>query len=146
MTTKKYRPSLTPTQISVIIDLCKAQNPISPEAMDIIATLAPYYTKIQVGAVTNSHTVQPRKAKSPFDLLTELGADPINPSATDTTMSKPHYWQKCYEKYLQEEDKTNLTNQEIEAVYEHMYLHNLFTDTQKQLFEANNLTELYNTL
>ena len=132
MTTKKYRPSLTSTQISILIELCKAQSPMSPEVREIIGILAPYYTKIQVGAITSSHTTTRR---SPIDLLIDLGEDnaPSQPN-----LNRAVYWQQCYEK-LQAQTKDNLTPSELESAYEHMYLHNLFSDEEKSLFEQGKL-------
>lgn len=133
--TKKYRPSLTMTQITTLIELCKNQQPMSPNIMDVLSVLAPYYTKIQLGTVQPNHTVS-NKPKTPADLLTELGCnDSTGESYISTNMSKAHYWEQCYNKLL-----TNgpdlLTAEELAGAQEHRYLNNLMTPEEVAEFDA----------
>lgn len=136
--TKKYRPSLTPTQISNIIELCKHQEPISPEAFSIIAVLAPFYTKISLGGVTASHNTKQARAKTPSELLDSLGGfdgiDNHAGSGTNLGLSNPHYWAECYDKSLNPDAK--LTAKELEGCNEHRYLNDMMSAEEVKAFET----------
>lgn len=138
MATKKYRPSLTMTQIATILNLAKSQSPISPEALSIIATLAPFYTKVEVGSVAPAYIAKP--AHSPISLLASLGGDSstcTNESITNLSSSNAHYWEQCYNKLLEANNNPDivLTNEELNAADEYKYLNNLMTSEELINFE-----------
>ena len=147
MVTKKYRPSLTKTQIEQIIALCKVDG--STHSLDVLRALAPFYAKIQHSAIKEAHTVQPKQSvyellgmDTPQATVTSTQetntASEIKEATADTIdindyVTNADYWLACYTKY--EADKVSCTVQEIEAAKEHMYLNDLMTPEQEEEWE-----------
>lgn len=133
---QKYRPSLSIPQLNTIIELAKNQSPMAPDTAEVLGVLIPYVAKINLAAVSPSYTMQAKK--TPLDLLDELGGlegSDYN-QASNTAISKPHYWKECYDKYI---DTPKLcTLEELEAVNEHRYLNNLMTPEEVTEFEKGN--------
>lgn len=133
---KKYRPSLSIPQLNTIIELAKNQSPMAPDTAEVLGVLIPYVAKINLAAVSPSYTMQAKK--TPLDLLDELGGlegSDYN-QASNTAISKPHYWKECYDKY--KNDPEPCTFPELEAVNEHRYLNNLMTPEEVTEFEKGN--------
>ena len=128
----KYRPVLTAAQIEHILTLAKLESPISATSFSVIATLSPFYAKIQNNAVTAAYNTAPA-ASSKFSVSGLGGTSPAQPDNTSAT-AKEDYWEECYNK-LQANSANGCTLQELEAAQEHRYLHGLMTPEEQANFE-----------
>ena len=124
----KYRPVLTAAQIEHILTLAKLESPISATSFSVIATLSPFYAKIQNNAVTAAYSTAPA-ASSKFSVSGT--SDVVTASST----AKEDYWEECYNK-LQANSANGCTLQELEAAQEHRYLHDLMTPEEQVAFET----------
>lgn len=133
--TKKYRPSLTLTQINHITSLCRSESPVSPNSIQLLAYLASYTIKANAGLVSSSHDALSLTAKSPSDLLAELGGEITDSTSyIPTDLSQPHYWQQCYEKWSATPGQC--TEAEVEAANEHRYLNDMMSPEEVAEFDS----------
>lgn len=126
----KYRPSLSVTSITKIIALAMSEAPnISPEARQVLATLAPFKAKIDAQGITPAYTTTPKA-----DLLTELGGISASTNLpVDTTLDKEDYWEECYVKFCQRPTECSLA--EVDAANEYRYLNDIMTEEEEAAFE-----------
>tara|TARA_R110002153_G_scaffold69313_1_gene183377 strand:- start:811 stop:1251 length:441 start_codon:yes stop_codon:yes gene_type:complete len=133
----KYRPVLTAAQIEHILTLAKLESPISATSFSVIATLSPFYAKIQNNAVTAAYSTAPA-ASSKFSVSGLGGTSPAQPDNTTSTAAsgataKEDYWEECYNQWLITPTEMSLAG--IEAAQEHRYLHGLMTPEEQASFE-----------
>ena len=129
----KYRPVLTAEQIEHILTLAKLESPISATSFSVIATLSPFYAKIQNNAVTAAYSTTEKSSK--FSVA-GLGG-PAQPDNTSATAKKETYWEACYNQWLITPTEMSLAG--IEAANEHRYLHGLMTPEEQVAFESGDM-------
>tara|TARA_R110002167_G_scaffold366375_1_gene595551 strand:- start:13720 stop:14166 length:447 start_codon:yes stop_codon:yes gene_type:complete len=130
----KYRPVLTAAQIEHILTLAKLESPISATSFSVIATLSPFLAKIQNNAVTAAYSTTEKSSK--FSVSGLGGTSLAQPDNTtyDSNVSKEAYWEQCYTKY-EIAGPANCTLEELDAVAEYRYLHDLMTPEEQANFE-----------
>ncbi len=133
--TPKYRLILSKAMIVRILDLAKT-DPTNTIDMQLIATLAPYLSKINNAAIKPAYTIEPRDS-----IMQEIGAEPS--SSFLAGIDKEEYWKLCWQKYS--EQPTICTLQEIQAAQEYRYLHDLMSVEEVEEHE-DTLTGLHANL
>jgi hypothetical protein len=130
---QKFRPVLTAVQINKILELAKLEQPLSLDAISLIATLSPFQAKILNQGITPAYTLAPAKAK--VNSLESLGGtyNASNPHHIDDSMSKKTYWEMCYIEYTSA--PASCTLDQIQAAREHMYLNDLMSADEMVEFE-----------
>lgn len=123
----RYRPVLSPEAILHILHLAKSEQPISPDSMAVIATLAPFQAKIENSGITPAYTTKPKE-----DLLSSLGGAAITSPADGA--DKLEYYAACFAKY--EVNPTGCSLQEIAGATEHRYLNDLMSPEEEAVFES----------
>lgn len=137
--TPKYRPSLTASQLTYILQLAKNDYAqlASQQALDLISILHPFLAKIEVGAVAVSHTATPIKRDS-FETAITYNKSVSNYPAEFT--SKEEYWGHCYDLYANA--TPNLTIAELQAAKEHMYLNDMMTEEEIAEYEKLDIASM----
>jgi len=136
--TTKYRPVLTSLQITHILHLAKAENPLSDLSLSVVSTLSVFQTKIENAAVLPAYSSILSTATKEEKQLLDLGGTPIESASTALVeyreqLTKEESWELCYAKYLLNPDSCSID--ELEAAMEHMYLHDLMTPAQEAAYE-----------
>lgn len=120
----KYRPSLPSALITHILALANAEHPMSMESCQVIAILAPFQAKIEVGAVAPASVAVPKQS-----IEESIGLD----APKDTP--KEEYWEFCYIQWTKYPN--SLTPQQLQGADEHRYLHNLMSAEEITQFELS---------
>lgn len=131
----KYRPVLTAEQIEHILALAKTESPISATSFSVIATLSPFYAKIQNNAVTAAYSTTEKSSKFSVDSLGGTSSTHPDNTSYDSNVSKEAYWEQCYTKY-EIAGPASCTVEELQAVAEYRYLHDLMTPEEQTAFET----------
>ena len=121
----KYRPSLPAHLIAHITELAKREKPLRTESIELIGILAPFQAKVENLAVAPAYTTAPKL--STFESLGGVVAD--------ASIPKEVYWSQCYEVW--KNDPTSLNLREMQAVYEHRYLHGLMEALEMASYEES---------
>lgn len=135
-TTAKYRPVLTASQITKVLELAKTECPISDLSFSLISTLAPFQAKIEADGIQPAYIPAPvRPSATSLEALGgEIPSIP-SPSPTAPKEIKEVVWQHSYFKYM--DDPVSCSLQEIQEANEWKYLNDLMTPEELRLFEAN---------
>ena len=139
----KYRPVLTASQITYLLEIAKNSIAISygddSDALSIITTLAPFKAKIDNGATNPAYitkSVLPKQVISIADLGgttdSETYIERLSPTACAT--SKGERWALAHAKFCI--SPAACTLEEIKGAKEHMYLNDLMSAEEMQAFEA----------
>lgn len=132
----KYRPTFTAPQLARILHLAQESYinahtaDICPLDRVIVQTLAPFIAKIESGVKEAAYNTVPR-----IPIHDLLGFE-INPGAEQketVVQDKVAYNAACYKMYS--ENPARITVKQIEAAREHMYVNDLMSATQEQLYE-----------
>jgi len=126
----KYRPSLSPLLIEKILELAKKELPLSAESIQLISILAPFQAKIQNDGLIPAYSSAPK-------LTVEESIGMVESAHSRPYQSKEEFWLSCYNLYIEHPEKCTLI--EIQAAREHMYLHELMTDTEMKEFEQESI-------
>jgi hypothetical protein len=73
MSNKKYRPMLTLSQLEYIRDRCREEASSSLIARELYMVIAPFLTKVEVGAITPAYSASPSSKISADDVMDSLG-------------------------------------------------------------------------
>lgn len=128
--TAKYRPSLSGAQINTITAVLQAA-PASPEVVAALKTMLPFKIKVEAGLMQAGYYTAPEGS-------TPSGSVAGTLAETDSTTSpanKEDYWAQCYSKYKQANYCKDLTDEELNAAGEHMYISDLFTHDEDEAFD-----------
>ena len=143
----KYRPVLTATQIAHMLALCKREQPLSNESLSLISTLSPFMAKIENAGIVPAYTIKGTATKSLLDRLGGGSSEPCSNQPAQGTdaahrdgVLKEVYWEQSYQAY--KADPASCSLAQIEAAREWMYLHELFSPTEKEEFEASMMQSL----
>jgi len=128
----KYRPVLTPTQITHIINLCKLESPLSNESISVLNSLVTIKAKID-----NSLLIPAYSLDTPQSQLEDLGDTATLATITST---KEEAWEIAYEKYSLDPISCNLI--EIQGAHEWMYLNDLMSAVEVEAFEKVMLADM----
>lgn len=112
----KYRPALTEDQISHIIALCEMFP--SSQSKEILSSLAPFKTKISIGAKTPSHVSAPKQS-----LFDAMGLTDVNPPALYKVWS--------------ENPEFPFTKRDMEAINTYRYANDLMSPEEEKEYESN---------
>ncbi len=124
----KYRPSFTATEISYMIAVFKAHQPLGLADIAIVAKLSPFLAKIESATLTPSYVPSPRV--SPYS-LEGLGGMTREPQ--DDGLRKEIRWQQAYELYKKDPASCNAV--QLADAREHMYLNELMTPEEVARYE-----------
>jgi len=141
----KYRPSLTDRQIRHIIALAKTESPLSTDSIELIAKLASFVAKIEVGAVYANPAVI---CLSNAEILESLGGGLIAPISlapnhtnhnhTNTHPSNISYQIACYDSY--QANPAECTMKEIEIALDYAYTNDLMSSEEIRVYESQAAT------
>lgn len=143
-TNTKYRPVVTPEEITLIHELLKAKYLAHLETnyadidesllLGAIRKFATLRAKVDNNAIAPAYTTTEKP-----NLLESLGGTPAA-SAAPAALTKEQYWEVCYQKYSA--DSLSCSIGEIEAAQEHRYLNDLMTPDEVARYEAKTLGDL----
>jgi len=128
----KYRPVLKRAQLAKIVASLKADPEPDVDTYSSLAYLVPFIAKIDMKGMKAIYNMAPEKPS----LLESLGAGAGTGSAMlqQSNADRERYWEECYNKYIT--DPSNCTHRQLDAAQEHMYINELMTEQQLQLFES----------
>lgn len=119
----KYRPSLTADQIRHLINLARSESPLSNLSIEILGVLSPFLAKIENAGIEPAYTTSSKPS-----IEEKLGM------IETSSIPKEEYWAECYSKW-EKYGPTACTVQELKAVQEYKYLHNLMSAEEIIEFE-----------
>lgn len=121
MTTQKYRPCLTPSQISHVLSLCKKE--LSDVSMSVISVLAPFKAKIENNGIAPAYVTESNKLRTGFTQLGEL-----------EELLTPHQLRrKAFEKWTENPDACSVD--ELELVQTYRFENDLMGEEEAAEFE-----------
>jgi hypothetical protein len=126
MAKPKYRPSLSEQEVDYILSLARNEYLTGEHNVNTTSVIAKFEVlkaKINSNAIKPSHIESGNKT-----LLDKLGGTPES-----TSFTKEQKWEQSYIKY--QDNPKNCSIKEIEEAKEHMYLHGLMSEEEKERFE-----------
>lgn len=125
MSKEKYRPVLSPEQITHIISLCKRDS--SPESLNVIGALASFEYKIINGATKPAYIEKPKQSFSQ-----KLGFDTPGPSEEE--ISDAINTEAIYNVWLTNPE--HLNGKELTRVQAYRYENNKMTVSEENEYEV----------
>ena len=131
----KFRPVLTARQIEHILTLCRSETPLTQESLGIVATLSPYYAKIQNAGVVAAYNVSDsRKVEN------KLGFETGN-----TGSSEKIDWiqvrKQAYEKYVQNPNLCSVD--ELNYAHQYRFDNGLMSTDESEKYIADSISNQF---
>ena len=124
----KFRPVLTAQQIEHVLTMCRSETPLSQESIELVATLSPYYAKIQNAGVIPAYSVtDARKVEN------KLGIETGSNGRIDWVQVR----KQAYEKYVQNPNLCSMD--ELKYAHQYRFDNGLMSTEESEKYVADSM-------